>query len=131
MSDTPAFPTAPVITRRGWIRIAVVTLVGLAVLPFTPGVRQQWNLRLAAAHAAKLRPLLRADVRFRHIQVNPHTGALGSLIVMGELEHAEDKAALCKLVLDSHPPVHVSFVILKPTRPGTAPANSSIHADGN
>lgn len=97
----------PAITRAGWIRILSITVVGICLLPFAPGPKQFWNLHLAQVHADKLKPMLLADPRFRHVKVTTYTGGGGSLMLSGEIGNDEDKAALMQIVVASHPPVKV------------------------
>jgi len=100
----------PAITRAGWIRILIITVVGIAVLPFTPGGRQQWNMHLARIHADKLQ-FLRNDPRFSHVSFDYYSGGrpLGSLYVGGMVDNDEDKNALKKIVTESNPPVSVFY----------------------
>ena len=122
-------------TKNGWIRIAIITAGGLAILPFSPGFKQQRNMRLAAAQADKLKPILQADPRFKHLQAEVSTGNGGSLRLFGFVDREEDKLALAKLLADSKPPVPVSILILKPQSPGgkegTDPSPAPIHANGD
>jgi len=64
----------PPITRAGWIRIAAVTIVGLAIVPFTPGYRQFLDYRRTKAIEEKLKPILAADARFENIRVDVSYG---------------------------------------------------------
>lgn len=100
------------ITRAGCTKILVITILGIAVLPFTPGFKQQRNMRLAEAHAEKLRPVLRNDPRFKNVKLEEYTGMGGALWVRAEVENEQDKEALEKFIAASKPPVRVRFLIL-------------------
>jgi len=99
------------ITRAGWIRILVITIVGIAILPFTPGPRQLWNMHLARIHADKLRLIIGNDPRFHYLRLGTYSGAGGSLMVSADVENDKTKEELKKIVVASSPPVKVVFVI--------------------
>ena len=112
------------ISRAGWIRILVISVFGLAILPFTPGGRAYWRLHLAEVHADKLRPILQSDTRFQHVRLVSDLGMGGALIMRGEVANETDKEALTKLATDSKPPVKVWFFVRTPAQ------NTAVTHDG-
>ncbi len=98
--------------RADGMKIVVIALVGLIILPLTPGARQRWNLHLAQVHADKLRTTLSKDPHFNRVQVSTYTGGGGSLMLTGEINNVDDKAALKKLVDTTHPPVNVFYMTI-------------------
>ena len=70
-------------------------------------------MRLAEAYAVKLRPILLADERFKHVKVSVYTGGGGSLTLTREVSTIEDQKALEKIVVASHPPVKVFYWTVK------------------
>jgi hypothetical protein len=99
------------ITRAGWKRILIITLVGLCIMPFTPGVKQSWNVRKAERHADKLRPLLMADARFEKVLIGGYTSAGGSLYVGGYVANDKERGELKQFVIKSNPPVKLIFMV--------------------
>lgn len=115
------------ITRNGWIRIICITLIGVAILPFTPGFKQFRGIRLATNYAETLRPVLRADPRFAQVHVEPMDSA--AVEIGGMLATDEDRDVLKKLVMAGKPPVHIMFMLYTPAemdRPDQAAPSPSI-----
>jgi hypothetical protein len=101
----------PPITRAGWIRIAAITIVGLAILPFTSGYHQFWAYRRTRALEEKLKPILAADARFKNIRLEVSYGMAGVIWVAGQVDSDADKEELRRIIAqnNSSPSVHVWF----------------------
>src|ERR1700680_1128858 len=89
-------------------KVALVVLLLLLAatliwLPFSPGFWLRENMVAAEAHAPKIRQLLNADARFKHLDVGANPDLDGSVYVLGALP-ADRLADLKNLVLSTSPP---------------------------
>jgi hypothetical protein len=109
---------------KGLRIITVVAIVGIAFVlvtrHFGPAARQADNLALARAHAARLQPQVRNDVRFADISLGANTGDGGSLWVYGSLASQQESNDLRRVVEASLPPVPVRYDLrMVPPDPGS------------
>jgi len=91
------------ITRAGWIRITAITIVGLALWPFTPGYRQFRAYRRTKAIEEKLKPILAADARFKNIRIDVSYGLAGVLRVTGQVDSDPNKEELKRIITQNNP----------------------------
>jgi hypothetical protein len=99
----------PLITRAGKIRILIVAIACVAIWPFTPAGRQQRNMHLAAIYAVKLREIIGNNPQISRLELEPYTGAGGSLMVNAVVDNEKTEEELKKIVAESNPPVRVVF----------------------
>jgi len=93
----------PIVTRDGLVKILILTAVlvfsFMAFYPFSPAAQQGRRLAIAREHADLVRPKIKADQRFAHVQVGAYTGDGGMFWIIGNVSSADDLAALRQLIL--------------------------------
>src|SRR5687768_6100243 len=93
----------PPISRVGWIRIAAITIVGLAIVPFTPGYNQYWTYHRTKALEGRLKPILATDPRFKTISLEVSYGMAGVLWVNGQVDDNADTEELKTIIGQNNP----------------------------
>jgi hypothetical protein len=111
-------------SRGFWIGLLVGVLAVAAWWWFLPcnAYKQAANMRLAAAHAEKIAPILQADPRFAAVSVHEYTGGrCGALWVIGSVQTESDLVALKDAVASTQPPTEVVYNISVLEAPPSSP----------
>ena len=118
----------PFVTRDSLVKILIITavlvFVFIAYYPFSPAARQGRRLAVAREHADLVRPKIKADSRFAHVDVGSFTGDGGVFWVVGNVSSEEDLARLRTLVTETESPIETKWSVevweLPPEETGTS-----------
>lgn len=96
--------------------IIVVALIAFAAyVPFSPGFRQERNMRMAEKHLPIVQAAIEKDPRFKYVTLGVYTGNGGSLRVAGDVRSYHERDALERLVASTAPPMPIAISVQVPS----------------
>ena len=92
--------------------IAVFVVARFVWFPYSPEGRRLARINDARIHARTVvKPLLVKDIRFNEVRVSEWYKGDGYFLVLGEVETESDLKDLKSLVMATHPPAPVAWVV--------------------